>query len=713
MRPILSLANPHPQRPKHGGRGISWILLLACFGMSACKNGPPSCLSDAADYQASVSKGDTYYGGFLRIHSPDHTTTDCEVMIMPQSTEAASFHHWDNLTLYTARSCLEVDQESGVSLLLYTGPKPSQTSSAYIELPLTSPYLRRLGEVRSQFMEAYRTMASPQNGRIKLKIYEAMMAQIHRLESINFQKSWREHGWIKPKEKLPPPAGALFKSMQADLCAHGVLSGAVRPPLEDQRYHKLQEYRIDPEAHKHLGCYIFADLIAFDAKVELNQAERTSLATIWPPDLPPFNISRSVASDELAQLSRLQNLRPSRDLEFLTRRITDAQALAETFERVSPAEFKFFQALSSAWLQLPLSGHKAAGGIAKELGNNALNFMLRGKSKIGSPLESYINDVIPSSQLMLAGNVLATGAVNLKFRSRIINQDAQNQPTFKQHTFIDQQLYALFVATEPPRGEAAGAAHPLSEMTSGSFLLYGGHPIATLLVVNKASVPRADATISVYAYASYQQAEPAQTSTPPSTAAQAPQQPAAPSREPPQQSPASSPADTHAAKLPPAAGGAVAATLTTTAEDAAETVEEVELDIEKVVTPAVRPISESPSLRGEWFGSTTSNCPASTQVCDPDQPGCADDCTFCAAGDATKPGCTELASYRCEAGSTGCSDAGVKCTVNPRAAGCGYSADACERSTSLLGGLFGGAGRCPATMAPVADEVSPFNCGSK
>lgn len=689
-------------------------MLLTCFALPACKNSPPSCLS-GSKYEASAIKGDTYYGGFLRIYSLDHTTTDCEVMIMPQNLAATSFHRWDNLTLYTARSCLEVDQESAVSLLLYTGPSPTQAAETYIELPLTSPYLQRLAEVRSEFMEAYRTMASPRSGRIKLKVYETMMAQIHRLESINFQRSLREHGWIKPKEKLPAPTQALFKSMQTDLCAHGVLSGAVRPPLEDERYTKLQAYRIDPEAHKHLGCYVFSDLMAFDAKVELNQAERTALATIWPPELPPFSIPRSGASDELAQLSRRQNLRPSRDIELLTRRITEAGAMAETFERVSPAEYKFFQALSSAWLQLPLAGHKAAGGIAKELGNNALNFMLRGKSAIGSPLESYINDVIPSSRLMLAGNVLSAGPTGnaLQFHSRIINHDAQNNPTFKQHTFIDQQLYALFVATEPPRGDEPRPHHPLTAMTSGSFLLYDGHPIATLLVMNKAYVPRSDAAISVYAYASYRHSEPSESPTPHSTA-QLPQQPAAPASEGnPQRHGTNTPLPPQSPAGTPGAGGGVAGgitTATTTAEDVAA--EEV-----LMITPAVQPISDQPSLRGEWSGSTTTttSCPVDTQVCDPDQPGCADDCTYCAAGAASKPGCTatELTSYRCQAGSAGCSDTGVKCTVDPRAAGCGYSADACERGTSLLGGLFGGAGRCPATIAPVADEeVSPFNCGS-
>ena len=637
------------------------------------------------------------------------------------------------MTLYSERSCLRVDQGAQSSLLLYLGSGDGAEEAEYVEIPLNSTYLSKLGELRSQYMEAYRTVSSPEIGQVSLKNYEVMMAQIYRVNPINFEESYRQYGKLGKNESMPEDTKILYQSMQADLCANGVLGGAIKPPIDDKRYQKLLAYRIESTSGKQLGCYIFTDLIAFDAQLALNEVERASLKTFWLPEVAPLSVGRNLdESDQtvLEELSFQQNIRPIKDLALLEQRLVTTAVPA--YELATVDEYKWFQALSSAWVQLTLQGEKGMAGKAKAGLNSLGQWFVRGGVPNGSSLEEGVNDIIPSAKLMVAGNVLRHEDTlpRMQFHAQVMNQDASGEPVFKQHTFIDQRLYSLLVGFAPP-AKASPLTHPVSEMYSGSFLLYGGHPIATLLVVDRAHVQRQAAGMLLYRYEMYQHQPSAEERisqvVDPKSNSQvdgSETQPAA------GRNPAASPHNEHVdSGGGTGSGGGGTGGAETGAGAGADQRSAPPTSSPPGSTPIagggtgsaplLEPISSNEVSRGAWFQSTTntninnSQCDQAAQVCDPDEPGCADDCTYCLA-DTAKPGCSaaEMASYRCTPGAADCSNSGVKCSVNPQAAGCGNSADVCATNSSFLGRLFGGGSGCPAVLAPVdpSADVAAFQC---
>lgn len=689
-----------------------WVVLLA-VGILSCKEPPPSCVKGGSELLATQAKGNQYYGGFLRIHSP--SPVDCDIMLMPHSAQQTSFDKWSSVTVYSSRSCLKITKDSPVSILLYLGPQREESSSEYVEIPITSAFLNQLGDLRSQFMAGYQNQSSANSGAAKLEIYESMLAQLHRTRLINFQRSYREHGWIGKREKLSSSTKLLFQSLQADICSHGLLDQAIRPPLESDRYEKLLSYRVDATRNKKLGCYVFSDLVSFDATIQLSDSERQKLRTLWPSHTASYHVPVSLDSQGSQQLMSFDTLirtRGVRDVSFLKTRVEQAYSV-ERLGSPTQDEYKLFTSLSSAWTKLDLDGAKRGGGMAKDMGNSFVRAMI-GAQRYGSSLEQRFHDVIPHAQVMVAGNTASGSESLLRFHAQSMNRDQNGQPTFQSQTFIDRTLYGLLVGFEPQLKPMV-QRHPVDRMYTGSFLLYGGHPIGTLLVVDRAHVPAPDSSgILLYNYELYRQDQnqpvplaqipsPSPKSSPPDDQDQRTEESGSPNPNPIESPGEKITPPTVKVTTSPTSPGSLSGQIPT-----------ISLSPESS-SPQVTPISDLGTSRGSWYQESLQSCAAGEQVCDPEDSGCADDCTYCSSAHQDKPGCTpeELVGYVCELGSEGCSDTGVKCSVNPRESGC-HSADACP-STSLFGGLLFGDTGCAAVMTPGTDEdleLSEYLCGS-
>lgn len=693
-----------------------------------CKNQPvDSCLSGAV-FQATSPEVSKYYGGFLRLRQADGSQVDCDAMLMADSE--SRFEEWSSITIHTSRSCLEMERGAQASFLLFLGSRDSAESQAeYVELPIASSYLEALGELRVQFADAYKNVSSVTSGITKLEKYERMISQIHRMKAIDYQSSYREHGWIGQKDELSEESHQLFLSLQADLCSFGVIDRAIVPPTSSARYQKLLKYRIHEEQQKKLGCYLFQDLMIFDAKVTLNQKERQSLKSFWPADVPSYSVARDLSNEEVAmmkQISTQQRLRAQRDVEFLAARISESTG-DENLSAVSESEYDEFMTSSSGWARLDLSGKKASGGVVKAISNNIRRFVVGHMTRFGSPLEEGINDEIPSRKLMVAGNVMLDSPQKqlFHFYAQPMNTDRSMNPVFQSHTFIDKTLYGLLVAF---RGFVEGQQHPVDTMHTGSLLLYGGQPIATLLVVNKGFVVRESSVALLHGYADYQvraSQNLKDSSSQPQTGSQ--------TGESGQVDPTQPEADaiTDTPKTPSTKGssqGQVASPTVSPSDQKSPSSQATIPAITAVVNPT--PIASSAPDGSGWFeandvaGAKTdqpcegASCDdgsvddgaivdAETQVCDPSDDGCADDGTYC-SGDTTKPGCDSFSSvdpHKCVVGTTGCSNTGQYCSQSPHAPGCeSLSADACGTS------FFGLTAGCSTTALVPKDTTQEVVC---
>ena len=498
------------------------LILILIFYSTACKKKSQitSCIrsinSEFNDLNATLPTDNSFYhGGYLEIID-DMSIVRCDVLIYPiidSYAQPLSIDQWEGFTLTISRSCMiNLYQQSDLYLLIYMKDIINNNndidSADYLRVPIKSPYLTKLGELRSEFLtKASGTRLKTQNGESGdidhiLFFHERMKRQIYQSSTLlpDYKKIYGDLGI-----NINDLTNNFLLVQQANNCSPSKITNDLSieySSSKSPRYKQMISKRSNGE-NSSIACYIFTDLIQFDGEFEKTDKTDIALEAMTDKSLltPKGIIARRV--NEIPNISSaIENWSNNfvtknavNLLQSLEDRINNDLSTEQQLKELLLANNDQRNYISSVsknyWTKIPFTKNyksiwnrqQSMNFFDRSLGQISRNITWKGHLTALEEDISFGRNQINFDHISVAGNSINADTNQSIFSNIMVKIFDNSAPS------VDQTLFFLLINFKPQQNSNKNR-NPLDVLSFGSFLLYSGQPVGVFLSKNNFMVTK-------------------------------------------------------------------------------------------------------------------------------------------------------------------------------------------------------------------------------